>query len=657
MSDLCRARWHPEFQPAFETGRGGTSGGHAFCCREGQTCYKLHQYDHEGNGFLANVVQRQKWELCVISLYLKCGEDLNSHANATVLGQVAAFVQELAIPWMIIGDFQVPPLQWEGHNLAEVISSGQPTMINGAELDYIVASRQIAPFLTIKVNWDVPWKPHAGLEVHVAQEAPRLPLQQLTQFAPVPKMDVMEKTWDQFEAAPKTFWLGRPVGPKEIQCAEFCHQAEQFALQHLHQPRFGRGWYLALESKPLAKTKPLSPWKRGDLAYWGQMSSLLNHVAQKAAMSVGMLAHLKAKATDLKSRWQEVHGLEDFHEGLHALINGDATPLTLLIQGADCNKEQAQKIAMARQAAECQNWLSQATLKGHSGIYKCLKAPDAVHVRPFRNVPVQQRQQLRENQWYGMWQVVDKPVGGGERERLRYEGVVQARQWEDLDPHEVMKQLRRLPQKASGPDGVSYSLLKALPIEGVSDLCNMYRRWELDGRLPDQVRTTLVLLLPKKADIERPISLTSVLYRTWCRLRWDKLRPWQCSIGQKLTWERSVPGTHVLQVALMRLLKCEVGRATGKHVVSLLVDLQCFYDSVELQQLLTAWEPLDFPPAMMNMIFEVYSGPRLLQAEQVTSRPVTCSKGILAGCPAAPLVAKLILAPVLGPFKDKFPRA
>ena len=115
----------------------------------------------------------------------------------------------------------VPPAQWESHNLlnvlkAEVVNSGQPTMINGAEIDYIVASRAIAPYLDIKVNWDVPWKPHAGLMVHVAQEAPRLALQQLTQFAPVPKMEEAEKPWDHFEPSPKPFWLGMPVGPKEI---------------------------------------------------------------------------------------------------------------------------------------------------------------------------------------------------------------------------------------------------------------------------------------------------------------------------------------------------------------------------------------------------------------------------------------------------------
>ena len=107
----------------------------------------------------------------------------------------------------------------------------------------------------------------------------------------------------------------------------------------------------------------------------------------------------------------------------------------------------------------------------------------------------------------------------------------------------------------------------------------------------------------------------------------------------------------------MRLLKCEVGRAVGRHVILLLIDLQRFYDSVELAQLLQLWEPLDFPPAFMNFIYEVYTGPRLLQAEQVTSSAVHCESGMLAGCPAAPLVAKLVLAPVLKDFHDKHSKA
>lgn len=114
MTELSRSRWQPVFLPAFETGRGGTSGGQLFCCREGQSAYRIHQFDLDGNGFLAKVLQRQQWEIVLVSLYLKCREDLNSHANATILGALAAFLQELAIAWLVVGDFQVPPAQWEG---------------------------------------------------------------------------------------------------------------------------------------------------------------------------------------------------------------------------------------------------------------------------------------------------------------------------------------------------------------------------------------------------------------------------------------------------------------------------------------------------------------------------------------------------------------
>ena len=92
-------------------------------------------------------------------------------------------------------------------------------------------------------------------------------------------------------------------------------------------------------------------------------------------------------------------------------------PLTLLIKGAECDA--AKKLALEQQAVEYQNWLSQATLKGQSGIYRSLKAPNTVHVRPFRNVPAQERQTLREQQCHGRWQILDKPKESGERERLR----------------------------------------------------------------------------------------------------------------------------------------------------------------------------------------------------------------------------------------------
>ena len=150
--------------------------------------------------------------------------------------------------------------------------------------------------------------------------------------------------------------------------------------------------------------------------------------------------HLRAKAADLEMRWQNVHGDGAFKEALEALISGESMPLTLLIKGADANQDYAKKAALQQQSQDFQAWLSQASLKGQSGIYKCLKAPDAIHVRPFRDVPLQDRQQLREKQWYDQWQVIDKPEASAARERLRQEGIIQARTCGPSPSHEKAEQ-------------------------------------------------------------------------------------------------------------------------------------------------------------------------------------------------------------------------
>ena len=128
----------------------------------------------------------------------------------------------------------------------------------------------------------------------------------------MPRLEDASRQWDEFQAQPKIFWLGRQVGPKEIQCAEWCHQAEQYVLQNLHEPKLGRGWYLALELKTLPTTKPLSPWKKGDLAYWGQFCSLLSHIAGSGFIGSNTMVHLKAKAADLNVRWQDARGKQAF---------------------------------------------------------------------------------------------------------------------------------------------------------------------------------------------------------------------------------------------------------------------------------------------------------------------------------------------------------
>ena len=146
-----------------------------------------------------------------------------------------------------------------------------------------------------------------------------------------------------------------------------------------------------LKEEALFATPPAEHVLDPDTAH----ASLLYHIASKEVISTGTMDHLRVKAADLDKRWQDIHGIDAVRQGL------------------------AKKQALEHQTEEFQNWLAQASLKGQSGIYRCLKAPDNVHVRPFRNVPVQDRQGLRKQQWHGRWQVLDQPKTSGERERLR----------------------------------------------------------------------------------------------------------------------------------------------------------------------------------------------------------------------------------------------
>lgn len=78
---------------------------------------------------------------------------------------------------------------------------------------------------------------------------------------------------------------------------------------------------------------------------------------------------------------------------------------------------------------------------------------------------------------------------------------------------------------------------------------------EAKAELPTQLQMHMVVMLPKNQTIERPITLTSTLWRTWCRLRKPLLDQWQKTLPTAMDRDRARPGANVLHVALENLLR------------------------------------------------------------------------------------------------------
>ena len=159
--------------------------------------------------------------------------------------------------------------------------------------------------------------------------------------------------------------------------------------------------------------------------------------------------------------------------------------------------------------------------------------------------------------------------------------------------------------------------------------------------MPEQWSVSLVILLPKSLEIERPTALMHVLLKTWMKLRWSLLEQWQESFAPRGWWDSCGPGHSCLDVAVRRLIQYTV----PEHRVTLYLDLSCFYETIIHSRLVTHAQVVGFPPLLLWGALCAYRGPRLLSADGLVAPPAYASRGVLAGCPIAVALSKVALWP------------
>ena len=172
-------------------------------------------------------------------------------------------------------------------------------------------------------------------------------------------------------------------------------------------------------------------------------------------------------------------------------------------------------------------------------------------------------------------------------------------------------------------------------------LTDLYHEMEGQVGVPFQLQVAQVALLPKTALKERPISLTSVLWRIWTKLRRSSLAIWLEEYSRTSGFDSAVPGHTSLDPALARLIRAEDHKFRGQTFITLFCDLEGFYDVVSHERLVQQGLQLGFPSLIFELAVQLYEGPRCLYGEGVASPSIWPKKGMLQGCPCAPPLAKL----------------
>ena len=179
--------WHrPLCHEAFRTPK-GTSGGVAILLRKSIGGRLVHYHSEQGCGFIAVAFRIKNHEFLLVSIYLKCGQGLQSLVNSSILSALLPLLQTWKGLWMVAGDWNVDSKIMQSTLIHEQVKgawlcSGQPTMLEGPnELDYALVAQSVFPLSSVTLDWDGPHRPHATvMEVEVAgfqQLHPQLPSQ------------------------------------------------------------------------------------------------------------------------------------------------------------------------------------------------------------------------------------------------------------------------------------------------------------------------------------------------------------------------------------------------------------------------------------------------------------------------------------------------
>ena len=429
----------------------------------------------------------------------------------------------------------------------------------------------------------------------------------------------------------------------EVTSAFACWSRDAAASCGVHDNFPGGSFELLV--KPLAApTTPHRLWKGQAESFWDRVVAWTCH---RNALGKRLVLDTQGWLDQAHNHWAEAEDLtyQKWHDQALLIFQG-SKPDPCWLSATLYQQKQARKAHLAAKASNYQSWLTASMSAGMRPLFRSLSSPEAKVERPFLDSSLDFRPFLRLEFWAKLWKAQPSPLPPLESQ-LHQGARSHAASLSPLTLDQLKARLRKLSNKAGGADGWSYAQLKVLPDEALEALLKLFRRVECDGVLPEHWLTTLITMLPKNLQVERPIALCNAPYRLWAKLRYTEVELWVKNITAKAPWEHAIPGQSTLDVSIRRLLQAEVARARKVSRIVLFVDLQTFYESISHETIAEQSLLHDFPPVCADTALKVYRGARYIVSAGAVSPRCFAASGLMAGCPYAPALAKLALYPSL----------
>ena len=685
-----RHGWLARITPALVTPEGGTSGGTAILVRDWLGCCDVTKGPDliPGRATACWVQVPGSVTILCVSLYLKDSEGLSEY-NLGALAKVGALCNSSSSPFLVGGDFNMPPTELAECDFAAGLSATivYPTDAitctstadgGGSLLDYFVCSPGLGKGIAgTSVVLTADTRPHrpvrvtfhqslADLQVLTFVRPPTIPAP--LPIGPFPQVASWSETLDCAEHALSLVSSGAPRSSIQRHVSllyKFWANQSEKELEGAYQtelPRHGtRGkvpklaWRNVLDQdrcrKPRQPALYALRWLEGNMRLmivcastdrWSQATNIAKLLFSPPKDFSDHLHLFRDLAQRVKDHVQPC--VEDLSfTGQDELWRGEGTAIldslceTLGTYSAT---------ARAEAAANWKEWLCDGIEGGGKRAHSWTRPPTAwtpTHTVSSKGKALADPKSLLQTEcarFSGLWKAQEDPPPG-------HQGFVKY-----LDPlpwiePDRIRQASRSYKAASavGVDGFHMRHFNALSDPSLQVLMTLWSVMESTGIIPKQIRVLCVALLEKPTGGWRPIGIFAGYYRIWGRLRRPILQAWESTVQRPYLAASAFAGA--ADVVWRQALRSESAVCNSQVSCSLLWDLAKFFETICLDKLAARCKHLGFPEQIAAVCLNMYRGPRFLTLGRMVQGPFYAMCGVIAGCSAATSFVRAFIIPSL----------
>jgi hypothetical protein len=218
---------------------------------------------------------------------------------------------------------------------------------------------------------------------------------------------------------------------------------------------------------------------------------------------------------------------------------------------------------------------------------------------------------------------------------------------------EVIKSRNDL--SASGPDGITYRMIKAMGKQGVQFMKSIIKATLRCGRVFQSWKEARTVLIYKKGDRNdphnwRPISITNCIYRIYTCLMARAFQAANKRYGlysdRQKGFIQKTNGCSENAIMLNELFH----DANRKHkdLIATTIDFTNAFGSVPHQLILSTLKQRRFPKWIIDIIKDMHTdASSTIEIDGFRSDPIAWRKGVKQGCPLSPLLFNLCLEPLI----------